>query len=215
MSITQNLILNNDFNNVKDNYSELKLDQEEIEGFLTIEIEKQKFRYWILIKANDYPNKLPKLYLKNFEHIKGINRHIYEDRECCVGVGELEIFSKFTDFKINIKEYIEHLVIPYLFSQSYYDYYGEWPFGEYSHGVEGTKEKLVEIFEVNNFKEVISLSKRTMNKKIGRNRKCPCRSGKKYKDCHEKVINKISSWNMSAFIEPYIKKIKNLKENSL
>ena len=64
MSITQNLILNNDFNNVKDNYSELKLDQEEIEGFLTIEIEKQKFRYWILIKANDYPNKLPKLYLK-------------------------------------------------------------------------------------------------------------------------------------------------------
>ncbi len=215
MSITQNLILNNDFNNVKDNYSELKLAQEEIEGFITIEIEKQKFRYWILIKANDYPNKLPKLYLKNFEHIKGINRHIYEDRECCVGVGELEIFSKFTEFKINIKEYIEHLVVPYLFSQSYYDYYGEWPFGEYSHGIEGLKEKLVEIFKVKNFKELISLSKRTINKNIGKNRKCPCRSGKKYKDCHEKVINKISSWNMSKLIELYIKKIKKIEENSL
>jgi hypothetical protein len=54
-----------------------------------------------------------------------------------------------------------------------------------------------------------------MNKKIGKNRKCPCRSGKKYKDCHEEVINKISSWNMSEIIEPYIKKIKKTEENSL
>ena len=107
------------------------------------------------------------------------------------------------------------MVVPYLFSQSYYDYYGEWPFGEYSHGIEGLKEKLVEIFEVKNFKELISLSKRTINKNIGKNRKCPCRSGKKYKDCHEKVINKISSWNMSKLIELYIKKIKKIEENSL
>lgn len=215
MSIIQNLILNKDFYDIKDNYPELCLEQEEINGFITIEIEKQKFKYWILIKANDYPSKLPKLYLKNFEHIRGINRHIYEDRECCVGVGELEIFSKFTDFKINIKEYLEHLVIPYLFSQSYFDYYGEWPFGEYSHGLEGAKEKLVEIFKVNNFKEVISVSKRTLNKKIGRNRMCPCRSGKKYRDCHEKVINKILSWNKSELLESYIQRIKNVKENSL
>lgn len=211
MSITQNHILNRDFYKIKDKYPELKLIQEKIEGFLTIKIEKQKFKYWVLIKANDYPEKLPKLYLKNFEHIKGIDRHIYKDRECCVGIGELEIFSKFADFKINIKDYIEHLAIPYLFSQSYYDYYGEWPFGEYSHGIPGIKEKLIEIFEVKEYKEVISLYKRTIDKSIGKNRSCPCRSGKKYKDCHKNTIETIAKSNMQKTIKQYIKVIKQIE----
>lgn len=211
MCINQNLTLYTDFNKIKNDYPELILNQEIIEGFWTVNIENQKFVYSILIKAYNYPEQLPKLYLKNCKHIKGVERHIYEDGECCVGVGQLEVFNKFEDFKINIKDYLEHLVYPYLFSQSFYDYYGEWPFGEYSHGIGGLKEKLIEIFEVEDYKEVVSLYKRTIKGNIGKNRKCPCRHGKKYKDCHQKVINRILSWKMHNLIDNYIDRIKKLE----
>lgn len=212
MCTNQNLTLHTDFNKIKNNYPNLKLNQEIVEGSMTVNIENQKFVYLILIKACNYPEELPKLYLKNSKHIKGVDRHIYEDGECCIGVGKLEVFNKFEDSKINIKDYLEHLVYPYLFSQSFYDYYGEWPFGEYSHGIDGLKEKLIEIFEVKNYKEVVSLYKRTIKGNIGKNRKCPCRHGKKYKDCHEKLINRILNWEMHHLIGQYIDKIKEIEK---
>ncbi len=86
------------------------------------------------------------------------DRHIYDDGSCCLELSMPEQ-KKLSDF-------IRCFVCPFFVWQAYYEQYNEVPpWGEWSHGIEGIKE----------FYDSI--------KNIGRNDRCICGSGKKYKIC--------------------------------
>ena len=110
-------------------------------------------------------------------------------------------------------DFIQELVIPFLYGISYFEKHNQFPFGAIEHGVQGlireitdNKEyfKYLQIYsktlpeEATKFisEYVHSLNLENViykNEKIGRNKPCPCNSGLKYKKCHLSIINIISN----------------------
>ena len=129
--------------------------------------------YLILIKLNE-SIKCSKVYeiSEKIETLaKELNKpvndlHLYpQDKNCCLGI--------FIESITSLSEFIIHRVYPYFVWQAYYAKYKKTPpCGEYSHGKKGYEEAIQD-YE----KNITSLQK------IGRNEKCPCQSGKKYKKC--------------------------------
>ena len=104
-------------------------------------------------------------------NVKTIDLHFNSDDDaCCLGL-------KFRDSRrLNIKSFLEELVIPFFYQLSYTEKFGIaasrtdlWD--EYSHGEKGQLEYITEI---SNF----------ANQNPSRNVPCPCGSGKKFKKCH-------------------------------
>lgn len=100
-----------------------------------------------------------------------IDLHFFpEDRACCLGINRAH------DVRFRIDAFVTNLVIPFFFRLSYTEHYGledarRSLWGEYSHGSEGMRQ-----YE----KEILDISRRA----TGRNKPCPCGSGRKYKRCH-------------------------------
>lgn len=88
---------------------------------------------------------------------------------CCLG------FKAYSNDKIEIAKFIREMVVPFFYRIAYVERYGLkaaqtdlW--GEYPHDLEKAKREYIGRL-------------RDMNE-IGRNAKCACGSGKKYKNCH-------------------------------
>ena len=95
-----------------------------------------------------------------------IDLHIFKDNTLCLGL------DNSLDHKIGIIEFIQELIIPFLYRLSYADKFGlkatkDNLWGEYSHGPAGISEYNSEV-----------------SRKNGRNKPCPCGSELKYKHCH-------------------------------
>lgn len=152
---------------------------------------------------SEFPNSIPL-----FKEVGGRTQNIADNRgikdlrnvhfntingAACVCVKQEEKFrfpsgSTITDF-------IEKLVVPYLFGLCTFEKTGKWPWGEYSHGCIGLLEYyaahadqaskddilwIAEDFKLdNNWKEY----ERQIHKPRG-NRKCLCGSGKSIQECH-------------------------------
>ena len=92
--------------------------------------------------------------------------HIFDGNTLCLGLHNCP------DHRIGIIEFIEELIIPFLYRLSYAEKFGlkaakDNLWGEYSHGEAGIEEYNSEV-----------------NRKNPRNSLCLCGSGKKYKHCH-------------------------------
>lgn len=97
-----------------------------------------------------------------FPSVKGIENcidenypHRYKDGEFCLA-SDLELkmfFSQDTD----MCSFIEKYIIPYLYTYQYYKEYGVYPYGERSHGIIGDLEYLKDLFEVDDFKQVLNI----------------------------------------------------------
>ena len=122
--------------------------------------------------------------------------HLYpKDKSCCLGI-------RVENRQISLSGFILNEVYPYFVWQAYYaKYRGVPPCGEYSHDKEGLKEA------VRDYKSnMVSASN------LGRNEKCPCRSGKKYKKCclgeDQRKKSSLLKWeNENKNIEKLLKKI--------
>lgn len=90
---------------------------------------------------------------------KVIDLHLYpNDKSCCLGIC--------VNPNITLTAFIYNIVYPYFVWQAYYHKYKKVPpCGQYSHGRKGIEECLQQL------------------ETIGRNDKCICNSGKKYKYC--------------------------------
>lgn len=109
-----------------------------------------------------------------------IDLHIYSDnRACCLGI-------KYRDStQLCIEDFLHELVIPFFYRLSYTDKFGidrarKDLWGEYSHGLKGEIEHFLEIVDI-------------VRQNPGRNDRCPCRSGKKYKRCHLSQVESLQN----------------------
>lgn len=93
----------------------------------------------VSIEPNWSPSGLPKLVvLENLP--KEARRHFYTGEPdlvacVCAPVKEIKFMKNFS-----LKEYIETLVIPFLYGQVFFDLKGEWPWKDYSHNTPGILE---------------------------------------------------------------------------
>ena len=112
-------------------------------------------------------------------NVPTIDLHFYpNDDSCCLGLNYAG------NSNLQIKEFLLDLVIPFFYRLSYTSEFGVevsrndlWE--EYSHGMKGHEEYIADI---------LNIAKR----RPGRNDLCPCKSGKKYKNCHLDEVKSVT-----------------------
>lgn len=118
--------------------------------------------------------------------------HKNPDGSLCLGA-PLEVRMKFTK-NPSLLGFVNEQVIPFLYSYCYFEQHGEMPFGELSHGGEGILEYYTQLFNVSSDIIAIELLKILAENNYKGHHECPCRSGKRIRDCHGGLLRKIYSY---------------------
>lgn len=187
--------LNVDLKRVIQKFSELEVIRGNgipgfIEGFVDIKDGdgqlRGRFDIRITIPEN-YPYGFPDLRELSRKIPREADRHIYNNGNCCVTVFQQQMID--ASKGISLYDYILSYVLPYLANQIYFEEYGRWANGEYSHGLAGHFEFYKDKLDIDNltgFGEAFDiLLKRRI---LDRNELCFCGSRKRYKNCHQNVI---------------------------
>lgn len=115
--------------------------------------------------------------------------HQYTNGQFCLA-SDLELrmfFSQDTD----ICSFIEKYVIPYLYTYRFYEEYGVYPYGERSHGTMGNLEYLKDLFQVDDWKQVLDIMLFVVQSSYRGHLLCPCGSGKRIRKCHGEILKKV------------------------
>lgn len=188
----------NDIKCVIEKYPELSYRKDKkgyiLEGKLVI---NHEFNNEHIHKVFDINISIPEDYPKYIPSVKEIGGnirltypHVFKSGELCLSTYiEQEIFLK----EHTLAEWIENFVVPYFFTYEYYTKYGEYPFGERSHGKKGMLESYRDLFNIHDENiDIYSILKYATKKKVYRGHdKCPCGSGNKLRDCHLELIKEI------------------------
>lgn len=113
-----------------------------------------------------------------------------------------------------LEEYVNNIVVPFFYGQSFFERYGTWPWGTYSHGWLGVLESyatvgndsspqsLLELNRLIGFMGESELSKRveTTVHRLTRPHMggpCMCGSGRRFRDCHPLLFQPlVKTWTM-------------------
>jgi hypothetical protein len=138
--------------------------------------------------------------------------HAYEDGSVClcVKLAEPGYFPDGFSFQI----FIEELVVPFFYAQSFFEEHNRWPWEAYSHGTFGwlewyydqdeTSEAItndfIEKLKSTNFWEVIE-SELSRNRVLKGHHECICGSRNRYRKCHQKVFGGL--WRLQGDIKRF------------
>lgn len=115
------------------------------------------------------------------------DRHVYLEGFLCLFL-PLERWKHLPE-TATVLTYLEGPLNDYLFSQTYFEEYGTWPFGERGHGKAGYREYLAEVLDTDDLNVAIRFLKCLKGPYPKGHWPCFCGSGKKFRKCHlDKVI---------------------------
>lgn len=172
----------------------------------------------LIVFPKDYPDAVP----VSFETEDKIpdNYHKNPDKSLCIAP-PLDLIQKFSSNPC-ILNYINNLLIPYLYRYSFIQKYGKAPFDEYSHGALGLIEYYFELLEINSISTLGKMLLIVLENKYRGHLLCPCGSYKKLRYCHGLKLKMISQLpvnqlrldfiNISIYLEENIKKIKGVND---
>jgi len=173
-----------------------------IQGNYQIKIILEKGKYSNLPQVFETGSKIESACQKWKSNKKDL--HIYDDDVCCLcmRIGEN---SNFTNV-FNLPEFFNNLVIPFFYAQSYFSDKGEWPWGDYKHGIFGVFEWYLEKDNLSEEEKMdfISCLKGDakwplirgllLSNRVRMDSKCIC-GGKKIKSCHSYVLRAL--WKLT------------------
>lgn len=139
----------------------------------------------------NYPIQLPIVFESGEKRIN-IFPHINPNRmgTFCLGT-ELDIRRKMKP-DYSLSKYIP-LIANFLGTYEYYNKYKVFPYGDRKHGNLGILETYKEVFNVTTNQQVSNLMRIEKLNNKHRNLKCPCESGRKFKNCHWSALSSILS----------------------
>jgi SEC-C motif len=136
------------------------------------------------IKIKLFKNLLPIVWELSHK-IKNNYPHIYKDKKLCLATDlEQELYLK----KHNLVDWIEEFVEKFFISYVYYERYGVFPFGEYSHGDNGIYEFIQKYLKIDNIIVAKKIYDYICTKQYRGHLECPCGSKKKIRNCHGHLI---------------------------
>lgn len=165
----------------------------------------------IIVFPDNYPQTAP----ESFESGNKIpdTYHKNPDFSLCIAP-PLELIRKFSSNPCIIN-YINNLLIPYLYRFSFIYKFGHAPFGEYSHGVLGLIEFYFELLEINSISTLGTMILLVLENNYRGHSPCPCGSSKRLRNCHGLKLKMISKLpverlqldliNISNFLEKKLK----------
>lgn len=179
-------------------------------GTIFIENNDIKDKYEIEISIpSDYPNKIPTVQEVEGKIPKKFHRN--PDGTLCLET-PLRIYKNFRKCE-TLKNFIDSLIVPYLYSFSYYKQYGKLPFGEHRHGAEGILEDYKNEFGVTENFKALKLLKILAEDNCRGHHLCPCGSGEKLRNCHIKNILLIKELKYN-FLEDFLRILNWLKKEN-
>jgi len=128
----------------------------------------------------DYPKSIP--FTKEMGSRIDHSFHTNSDGTLCLGV-PLEIYNKFQR-KPCLHTYIETLLVPFLYSHSYFEKLGKMPWGGSAHGTNGVLHYYQELFHTNDVRIIVEIMDLLLHDKYKGRGSCPCNSKKALMDCH-------------------------------
>lgn len=156
---------------------------------------RDNFKIELKIPVN-FPNELPIVKEIGGRINRNKNNHINVDKgnSLCLGT-PIEIALKLRD-NISISNFIDKLVIRFLYAFSYKEKYGYYPWGERKHGNEGILQSYKDLFKLKSNKQTIKFLSKICDCRFNGRKACPCSkklNHKKilFKNCHKPYVDKI------------------------
>lgn len=160
-----------------------------------------EFEIQILIE-NSYPLQLPIA----FETGGRIKRfHKFESGKLCLGapINQRIEFNK----SRTLLHFVDSLLIPYLYSFSYYRRYEKVPYGEYAHGSLGIVESYRDLTSIRETSRILRLLAICYKRPDLSNLACPCGSLRLLRKCHLDTYKTITSVSTRQEIADDIKEV--------
>lgn len=137
----------------------------------------------------DYPKSAPTVKEVGGKIPNDIDYHVNtHDGTLCLGA-PLAVKKTFAQQR-NLLWFVEKQVVPFLFGISYKTKYGQFPFGELSHGSKGLLEHYKELFVVKDDFVALELLNLLCVGNYDERNMCPCGSGLKLRTCHRRILKK-------------------------
>ena len=223
MQNDDNKIFENDIEEIPKIFPKLNVVDDDGEKFIKGEIDIVDFEgkkwatYSIVIKSSSgYPNTFPILYETGNAFPKIADWHVNSDESCCIDVpqSELMICKK----GLNVKDFISNHVIPYLANQKFRELEGYYLYGEYSHGIIGKIEFYQsKLKAISPYQMIQMFDFMIKEKKLDRRAPCPFCNNSKFRNCHKKAFEELSSIKKYLIYDgmeqliPFFKKYPNYK----
>jgi len=138
----------------------------------------------LLSLPSDYPNSPPTV-----QETGGripATFHQFNDRTFCLGA-PVEVKSRFKKDQ-RLLNFVQTLVVEYLYNYVHYEKHGTLPFGELAHGCKGIREYYQKLFATDDVNTILALLKVLYEKKYRGHYQCPCGSGNILRKCHGPVL---------------------------
>lgn len=137
-----------------------------------------------------FPRKIP-LVFETRGRIP-LHYHHLQDGSLCLG-SETRLRFMLSG-GLSIVAFVERCVIPYLYRYSHLKAYGEAPFSDLAHGVDGIKEDLRLLIGLGADSNVLAFVRLLgMRKRLANKERCPCGSGGRVGRCHNRSLNMLRS----------------------
>lgn len=163
-------------------------------------------KYSIIIDLNAMP--IPYVYDVDGS-INTNYSHRYTDGHLCLAtdIEQILFIEKYKKISLWIEKYVES----YFVSYEYFNKYGVYPFGEYSHGKNGILEFYENYFNLTGEKRSKEILEYILFKKYRGHDLCPCGSLQKVRKCHKDIILEGKNNERLKILEEYYRWITNEK----
>lgn len=163
-----------------------------------------------IVFPDNYPVELPRVFETGNRIPRSRDRHLtpHRDWEAClfVSTARWEVWP----IGASLYEFFSGPVTDFFISQSYFDAYGVWPFGDYFHGADGQIQYLRKKLNLTTKIPIEPVLNFLIDDNYSETAKCPCRSGMKVSSCHHKEIGLLRA-NISK--EEFIKIRNDVRPN--
>lgn len=148
----------------------------------------------------DYPSREPRAYDSAARFPHTMDRHFStEDGCCCLWLPPKSLWDPFS--RDALLPFLDEVVV-FFDRQLVYDACGqvEWPGGQYGHGAAGYRAWVLEEFggSADAVAACVPVFDGTLD--VGRNDRCPCGIGRKFKHCHGPAVERVRSEIDSAML---------------
>lgn len=201
-----------DLANIKRKYPNLKYDDSlnllkgKIDICKNCRDEVIKGEYDILI---DFKNHILPFVYDTGHSIRKSYPHKYNDNHLCLAtdIEQILFLKEYKKISLWIEKYIETYFITY----EYFEKYGIYPFGEYSHGYLGIKEFYLNYFNITAENNADNILKYILFKNYRGHDLCPCGNQVHLRKCHGQFIIKCKNDKNFELLKQYYMEVTNEK----
>jgi hypothetical protein len=180
-----------------------------IKGTIFIEGDNLKESYEIEIRlGTKYPSQIP--YVKEIGSKIPTDFHHYQDGYLCLEL-PLRVWEIFRQDE-TLLNFVDSLLVPYLFSYTCFKNTGKLPFGERRHDTNGILDDYKDRLEISDDLIIVDILRILAEDIYRGHHLCPCGSKKKLRNCHGRILLDMKSVGYN-FMKDYLMILCELKNN--